>query len=59
MSDILGSVEFNIKCAYCGADLLALAPATANSGDAITLEIEWDHICTMPPPVISGQLGDD
>ena len=56
----LGSVTFSASCAYCGANLALEAgeSPTVSDGESLDLLISWDHTCTMPPPMITSQLGN-
>lgn len=54
--DELGSFSLTAVCAYCGADLAFETDdneATPTIGEKLTVQVLWDHICLMPPPLIS------
>ena len=56
----LGNLNITGRCAYCGSDLLLEASSTeVETGATLNLDIEWDHVCTMPPPLISSQFQQD
>lgn len=62
--DELGDFTISATCSYCGADLAfeASGPLEISSaGGSLNLVVEWDHICLMPPPLISSTIedGDD
>jgi hypothetical protein len=59
MTDDQQEVPMTLECSYCGSPLSIDMGRSRFDRDAALLSVEWDHICTMPPPIISSQLEDD
>ena len=58
--DKLGDILIEAVCEYCGHHLEFETGNDPNyemkPGDTLTLRVVWDHICTMPPPLISSRI---
>lgn len=54
--DDLDELTISTKCAYCGE---ALSFEDERADQAIEIVVEWDHVCTTPPPIILTLLPDE
>ena len=51
-------LSISVTCAYCG-ETLASEWDEPEKG-VVELVVEWDHVCTTPPPIIMSLLpGED